>query len=404
MPITSRRTTNHSPPKWSPNAQTVTSAFDPKLTSTLVCRISQQTNIPGPSTMRSLRFVVMEGSDADYPAIFRSALSKVDLPATVDIYEHIEPATLTRAKLRRIRTLLERQAPDELVFFCPGPLEHFAAGADVSFRFSAYRSWFDPERTVVLPHPWTPAWNLADSSALRWTSKPRCTIGFMGSTYANSRVARLAAKLPSVARRWILEGRLVRNTDCLALLDECNIPVRFMQTFARFEALEAVAATPDPSRESSVEIVDTGGFDPSQTRKEAFARHLAATTYVLCPRGAENFSFRAYEALRFGRVPVIVDSDMVLPAQIDWEKLAVIVSSSRPSEIRARILDDYRRWDSSAFLDRQDAAFAASDRLNDGGWLAEAVQSAVNEVRRRSTALDDVETSECAGSEPPRYL
>ena len=206
--------------------------------------------------MRSLRFVVMEGSHPDFPAIFRSALSKLDLPARVDSYPYIEPAGLTRAKLRHIRNLLERQAPDEMVFFCPGALEHFAAGADASFQFSAYRTWFDPERTVVLPHPWTPAWNLPDRSALRWVSKPPCTIGFMGSTYSNSRVARFAAKLPSFARTLIVQGRLVRNISCVALLDEYNIPVRFMQSFVRFEALEAVAASPDPSNESKVEIVD----------------------------------------------------------------------------------------------------------------------------------------------------
>ncbi|MGN6056999.1 MAG: exostosin domain-containing protein [Sphingomicrobium sp.] len=330
-----------------------------------------------------LRFVVMEGSVVDYPAIFRSALSRLGIPFSLDTYPHIGPAELNRAKLSHIRGLLRRRSADELVFFCPGSLEHFVEGADMSFQFSAYRSWFDPQRTEVLPHPWTQAWNLADRRALAWREKPPCAIGFMGSAYGDSRIARLAAKLPGLARSFLLQGRLVRSASRVALLDECNIPIRFMQSFARFEALEAVAASEDPLGESSVEIVNTNGFDFSAVSKEAFARHLVATTYVLCPRGAENYSFRAYEALRFGRVPVIIDADMVLPQQIDWDRLAIVVPSDRPYEIRARIIDDHRRLSSAAFLQRQAEAFAACDRLDGEGWLADSIQAAMERVIAR---------------------
>jgi hypothetical protein len=46
-------------------------------------------------------------------------------------------------------------------------------------------------------------------------------------------------------------------------------------------------------------------------------------TYVVCPRGTENYSFRIYEALGRGKIPVIIDTDMVLPKEIDWDHLSI---------------------------------------------------------------------------------
>src|SRR5690349_14944770 len=102
--------------KWNGHGATV--RFYTKLTLSCVSRISLVETHGANRAMGSLRFVVMEGSDPDYPAIFRSAVSKLDLPARVETYPYIEPAGLTRAKLSRIRNLLERQANDEMVFFC----------------------------------------------------------------------------------------------------------------------------------------------------------------------------------------------------------------------------------------------------------------------------------------------
>jgi hypothetical protein len=261
----------------------------------------------------SLRFVVMEGFFANYPSKFRSALRSLGVDAEVESFPHLYARKLTRQKLAEIRTLLERRTPDELLFFFPGPLELFLDEPDMTFHCSAYRSWFDPTRMTVIAHPWTSVRPGLDRDALRWRTKPQCTIGFMGSTYRTSRGGRIAASFPGPIRRRILEGRLRKNAGHVSWLYEHGVPFHYLPTFARFEGLEAVAQA---SRQegTSLQIVDTAGFDGSEASTRAFADHLLGTTYVLCPRGCENYSFRLYEALRFGRVPVIVDTDMVLPS------------------------------------------------------------------------------------------
>jgi hypothetical protein len=48
--------------------------------------------------------------------------------------------------------------------------------------------------------------------------------------------------------------------------------------------------------------------------------------FCFCPRGNGNFSIRFYETLYYGRIPVIIDSDIMLPFEnlIEWNKYIVI--------------------------------------------------------------------------------
>ncbi len=66
-----------------------------------------------------------------------------------------------------------------------------------------------------------------------------------------------------------------------------------------------------------------------QTR-QAFERNLAAADYTLCARGAGNFSVRFYETLSAGRVPLLIDTDCVLPfeEEIDWRAHLVWVDAA----------------------------------------------------------------------------
>src|SRR5205823_99398 len=47
--------------------------------------------------------------------------------------------------------------------------------------------------------------------------------------------------------------------------------------------------------------------------RQEFVDNLLGGDYALCVRGAGNFSYRFYEALSAGRIPVLVDTDCVLP-------------------------------------------------------------------------------------------
>jgi hypothetical protein len=70
--------------------------------------------------------------------------------------------------------------------------------------------------------------------------------------------------------------------------------------------------------------------DAARSGAEAeFDDNLRSATYALCVRGTGNFSARFYEALSFGRVPLFVDTDCVLPLEdlIDWRTRTVWVDA-----------------------------------------------------------------------------
>ncbi len=71
----------------------------------------------------------------------------------------------------------------------------------------------------------------------------------------------------------------------------------------------------------------------------AFHSNMADSDYVLCVRGAGNFSYRLYETLAAGRIPVIVDTAMVLPFadRIDWATLGVWVAMNDLDSIGDRV-------------------------------------------------------------------
>jgi len=324
------------------------------------------------------RFVVMDGGAVDYPEEFRVACRRLGLPATIDNYPHVGPRQFSRTKLADIRARLERRHSNEVVCFCPGALEHFIEGPDVSLSFSSYGGWHDPCRRRVIPHPWSPV-RPAEPNALRWTAKPPLNIGFMGSAYSNSRAARIVANGPGALRSWLEHGTLVRDVDRVAWLDEHKIPHRYLPTFMRFQALRAVKRAHQQAGDGVLEIIDTAGFDGSAGQIRGFADHLQRMTYVLCPRGCENYSFRVFEALSFGRIPVIIDSDMVLPSSIDWNRLAIVVPLERVDDIYDRIVRDHRERTAIDFAERQEAALALGAYLAGDGWLADEVRLALEQ-------------------------
>lgn len=58
-------------------------------------------------------------------------------------------------------------------------------------------------------------------------------------------------------------------------------------------------------------------------RKTDFANTLGRSRFVLCPRGAGTSSFRLYETLSAGRVPVIISDDWVPPKGPDWDRICI---------------------------------------------------------------------------------
>ncbi len=94
-----------------------------------------------------------------------------------------------------------------------------------------------------------------------------------------------------------------------------------------------------------------GGNPHGKTIRQEYIENLKCCDFVLCCRGAGNFSYRLYETLSVGRIPIIIDTDNTLPCDdvIDWNKFIITTSDNINADIE-------KWWDSiddSEFKSRQ---------------------------------------------------
>jgi hypothetical protein len=130
---------------------------------------------------------------------------------------------------------------------------------------------------------------------------------------------------------------------------------------ARRRALRALAASPHVATNFRMRqryfggtIATDGKADVSalqQVRSE-FVTNMLESDYVLCARGAGNYSFRLYETLSAGRIPVFVDTDCVLPYEndIDWQRLCVWVDQREVQHIGAKVAAFHAALSDEAFI------------------------------------------------------
>jgi len=77
-----------------------------------------------------------------------------------------------------------------------------------------------------------------------------------------------------------------------------------------------------------------------QRVRAEYVENMIGGDYVLCARGAGNFSYRLYETLSCGRIPVFVDTDSVLPVDFsaDWRGHCVWIDESELESIGDRVV------------------------------------------------------------------
>lgn len=94
---------------------------------------------------------------------------------------------------------------------------------------------------------------------------------------------------------------------------------------------------------------------PAAEQRRRFLANLYSHHYVICASGYGNYSYRFYEALAAGRIPVYINSDGVLPfeEQVPWRELVVWVEAAEVHQCAERILAFHRRFDVEGFAQQQ---------------------------------------------------
>lgn len=89
-------------------------------------------------------------------------------------------------------------------------------------------------------------------------------------------------------------------------------------------------------------------------RKE-FIHNLYEGDYALCVRGNGNFSYRLYEAMSMGKIPIFINTDCVLPFDwiINWKDICVWVEEKDLNQIDQIILHYHNSISDEDFLGKQ---------------------------------------------------
>lgn len=96
------------------------------------------------------------------------------------------------------------------------------------------------------------------------------------------------------------------------------------------------------------------GWLGSKLRSE-FIQNMAHGDYVLCARGGGNFSYRIYETIMSGRIPLFINTDCVLPFDflVNWGGLFPIVNKEDINNIDSILLDFHNSLTPEQFIERQ---------------------------------------------------
>ncbi|MBT8039557.1 MAG: glycosyltransferase family 47 protein, partial [Gammaproteobacteria bacterium] len=72
-------------------------------------------------------------------------------------------------------------------------------------------------------------------------------------------------------------------------------------------------------------VIDTsnGGSYCDDERVTRYSNSLRDSLFVLCPRGGGTSSFRLFEAMKAGRIPVIISDRWEPPSGLDWSKFSL---------------------------------------------------------------------------------
>jgi hypothetical protein len=150
------------------------------------------------------------------------------------------------------------------------------------------------------------------------------------------------------------------------VLERRGLP-SFSDTWVRGRALDALQRQDAVDTNIIVRDEWGGGAFPSeppfvdadrwQRVRTEYVDNIVSSDYVLCARGHGNYSYRLYETLSLGRIPVLVDTDCVLPfdSTIDWRDYCVWVDRREIPRIGEKVTEFHERLSPGGFVELQQA-------------------------------------------------
>ena len=249
-----------------------------------------------------------------------------------------------------------------LVVFCETDSEApFPVPGVLAFRASLRRSARLSTEIPVpafIPDRLAGPWSGQNNEPLAKDTQP--IVGFCGclDTEADS------FALKRVLVRALYRGLLSRP-GVERLLRRCGLRItRSEGKRVRYQALGVVARCSQVRKNLLLREQFMNGYltlreeDRNNHWRRSFAEfrdNILSSHYTLCPRGGGNWSYRLYETLCLGRIPVFFDTNCVLPYEslIHWRDYCVWVEGDEVSQTAEAILRHYQDHTPESFVAAQ---------------------------------------------------
>lgn len=87
--------------------------------------------------------------------------------------------------------------------------------------------------------------------------------------------------------------------------------------------------------------------------KNDYINNLINSHFTICNRGRGNFAIRFYQALSLGRIPVLIDSDMIFPFEniINWDE--IIIKAKNETKLSEKIVNWWKSKNNSEVINAQ---------------------------------------------------
>lgn len=258
------------------------------------------------------------------------------------------------------------------------------AWLDYVFRFSWYHSRMSPSDGTILAPAFLSGTGfdlLAEQglSELPDRKKPhQPTISFCGREGGDVQL-RIWRMLPRNITRNMAQRPFFSKTRGVRGI--CCYPMRV-------DAMEQLAADQriddDFIRRGKVQLTPTVADD----RRGQFIANLQSSDYALCVRGAENYSWRFFEALSLGVIPVLVDTDSVLPLEdeIPWEELIVRVPATEMQTLPARLLTYHQSMSEEVFAERRQTMRSLFEKLLPENFFSHTIRKQLARLNKYQSA------------------
>ncbi len=101
----------------------------------------------------------------------------------------------------------------------------------------------------------------------------------------------------------------------------------------------------------------TIALSPEVARRD-YVENITNSDFVLCPKGDGNYSLRFFETLSLGRIPILIDTESILPFEdeIPYDTFIVRVPYAQIHKIASIVSERYRGMDGATYTATQKRA------------------------------------------------